>query len=303
LLRAYELWLNNPELLAHYQEHFSHILVDEFQDTNTIQYNWLRRLAEKSGNIMVVGDDDQSIYGWRGAKIENIHSFQKDYSEHKLVRLEQNYRSTANILNAANALIAHNDNRMGKDLWTDDKDGDPITVYAAFDEQDEAAFVINRIKQWVAEGNLREQAAILYRSNAQSRQFEERLMNAAMPYRVYGGLRFFERAEIKNTLAYLRMIINRHDDASFERIVNLPTRGIGGRSLDVVREIAKAQTCSLWDATAMLCRDGGITARASNALKGFVELIENFAIEADALSLHDQVRLIVEKSGLIAHYE
>ncbi|MEE9425197.1 MAG: DNA helicase II [Methylococcales bacterium] len=303
LLRCLETLRDTPELLDQYRNRFRYVLVDEFQDTNTIQYAWLKLLTQDQNNLFVVGDDDQSIYGWRGARIENIHSFQKEYPDHKLVRLEQNYRSTANILNAANALIANNENRMGKNLWTDDKDGDPITVYDAFNEQDEAYFVVNRIKQWIAEGNLREQAAILYRSNAQSRQFEERLVNAAMPYRVYGGLRFFERAEIKNTLAYLRMITNRHDDASFERIVNLPTRGIGSRSMDVVREIAKAQNCSLWDATRMLYRDGGLSARASNALKGFLELIENFAIEADDLSLHDQVRLIVEKSGLIAHYE
>jgi DNA helicase-2/ATP-dependent DNA helicase PcrA len=303
LLRCLETLRDTPELLDQYRNRFRYVLVDEFQDTNTIQYAWLKLLTQKQNNLFVVGDDDQSIYGWRGARIENIHSFQKEYPQHKLVRLEQNYRSTANILNAANALIANNENRMGKNLWTNDKDGDPITVYDAFNEQDEAYFVVNRIKQWIAEGILREQAAILYRSNAQSRQFEERLVNAAMPYRVYGGLRFFERAEIKNTLAYLRMISNRHDDASFERIVNLPTRGIGSRSMDVVREIAKAQNCSLWDATRMLCRDGGLSARASNALKGFLELIENFAIEADDLSLHDQVRLIVEKSGLIAHYE
>ncbi len=303
LLRCLETLRDTPELLDQYRNRFRYVLVDEFQDTNTIQYAWLKLLTQGQNNLFVVGDDDQSIYGWRGAKIENIHRFQKDYPEQKLIRLEQNYRSTANILNAANALIAHNDNRMGKNLWTDDKDGDPITVYDAFNEQDEAYFVVNRIKQWIAEGNMREQAAILYRSNAQSRQFEERLVNAAMPYRVYGGLRFFERAEIKNTLAYLRMITNRHDDASFERIVNLPTRGIGGRSMDIVREIAKAQNCSLWDATRMLCRDGGLTARASNALKAFLQLIENFAIEADDLPLHDQVRLIVEKSGLIAHYE
>jgi DNA helicase-2/ATP-dependent DNA helicase PcrA len=303
LLRCLETLRDTPELLDQYRNRFRYVLVDEFQDTNTIQYAWLKLLTQGQNNLFVVGDDDQSIYGWRGAKIENIHSFQKDYPQHKLVRLEQNYRSSANILNAANALIAHNENRMGKDLWTEDKDGELITVYAAFDEQDEAYFVVNRIKQWVAEGNLREQAAILYRSNAQSRQFEARLVNADMPYRVYGGLRFFERAEIKNTLAYLRMTTNRHDDTSFERIVNLPTRGIGGRSMDVVREIAKAHNCSLWDATRMLCRDGGLSARASNALKGFLHLIENFALEIEPMALHDQVRLIIESSGLIAYYE
>ncbi len=303
LLRCLETLRDTPELRDQYRNRFRYVLVDEFQDTNTIQYAWLKLLTEGLNNLFVVGDDDQSIYGWRGAQVENIYHFQKDYAEHKLIRLEQNYRSSANILNAANALIANNENRMGKDLWTDDKDGEPIIVYDAFNEQDEAYFVINRIKQWIAEGNRREQSAILYRSNAQSRQFEERLVSAAIPYRVYGGLRFFERAEIKNTLAYLRVITNRHDDAAFERIVNLPTRGIGSRSMDIVREIAKAQNCSLWDATRMLCRDGGISARAGNALKSFLELIENFAIEVDELSLHDQVRLVVEKSGLIAHYE
>ncbi len=303
LLRCLETLRDTPELLDQYRNRFRYVLVDEFQDTNTIQYAWLKLLTQGQNNLFVVGDDDQSIYGWRGARVENIYSFQSDYPEHKLVRLEQNYRSTANILNAANALIAHNDKRMGKDLWTDDSDGEPITVYDAFNEQDEAYFVINRIKQWIAEGNQREQTAVLYRSNAQSRLFEERLVSAAIPYRVYGGLRFFERAEIKNALAYLRMNANRHDDASFERIVNLPTRGIGARSMDAVREIAKAQNCSLWNAARMLCRDNGLSARAMNALKGFLALIENMAIDADPMSLHDQVRLIVEKSGLIPHYE
>ncbi|HFD11542.1 MAG TPA: DNA helicase II [Crenotrichaceae bacterium] len=303
LLRCLETLRDTPELLDQYRNRFRYVLVDEFQDTNTIQYAWLKLLTQGQNNLFVVGDDDQSIYGWRGARIENIHSFQSDYPDHRLIRLEQNYRSTANILNAANALIANNENRMGKELWTDDKDGDPITVYDAFNEQDEAYFVVNRIKQWVAEGNLREQAAILYRSNAQSRLFEERLVSAAIPYRVYGGLRFFERAEIKTALAYLRLIANRHDDASFERVVNLPTRGIGARSMDAVREIAKAQKCSLWDSTRMLCRDGGLSARAVNALKAFLELIENHAIAADSMPLHDQVRLVIEKSGLIAHYQ
>lgn len=230
LLRAHEFLRDNPDQLAHYQRRFRHVLVDEFQDTNSIQYAWLTLLTRDRDNLFVVGDDDQSIYGWRGAKIENLFKFQKDNPNHQIVRLEQNYRSTGHILNAANALIAKNEGRMGKNLWTDDGLGDAIAVYAAFNEQDEAYFVVDRIRQWAQEGNRRTEAAILYRSNAQSRQFEEKLIAMGIPYRVYGGLRFFERQEIKDALAYLRLLSNRSDDASFERVINTPTRGIGARS-------------------------------------------------------------------------
>ena len=239
LLRAHELLRDNPDVLEFYQQRFRQVHVDEFQDTNTIQYAWLRLLTEGKDNMFVVGDDDQSIYGWRGAKIENIYSFQKHYPNHQVIKLEQNYRSTGNILKAANKVISVNDGRMGKELWTDAGEGELISLYAAFNEQDEAYFVVERIRAWVNEGGLRNDVAILYRSNAQSRQFEERLMATGTPYRVYGGLRFFERAEIKNALAYLRLMANRNDDASFERVINTPTRGIGAKTIDDIRTIAQ----------------------------------------------------------------
>lgn len=303
LLRAHELLRDNAELLDFYRQRFRQVLVDEFQDTNTIQYAWLRLLTEDSDNLFVVGDDDQSIYGWRGAKIENIYSFQKHYPNHKMIRLEQNYRSTGNILNAANAVIANNEGRLGKKLWTEAKDGEPISLYAAFNEQDEAYFVIARIKKWIELGNMRTNAAILYRSNAQSRLFEEKLMSAAIPYRVYGGLRFFERAEIKNALAYLRLISNNHNDAAFERVINTPTRGIGNQTLENIRIQARSDNCSLWQASTSLMQARSMTARANNALGGFLQLIKNLAGQIEDLELSDQAKCAIEKSGLIEFYK
>ncbi|MEO1576244.1 MAG: 3'-5' exonuclease, partial [Pseudomonadota bacterium] len=302
LLRAYELWQNNPSILNHYRDRFGHILVDEFQDTNTIQYNWIRLLAGERGLPFVVGDDDQSIYRWRGARIEHIRQFQRDFLNTKVVRLEQNYRSTGNILAAANALIANNGSRMGKNLWTEDADGDLIRVFGAFNERDEAEFVMGRINEWVDQGGARSDIAILYRSNAQSRVFEERLIGMGIPYRVYGGLRFFERAEIKDALAYLRLISNRHDDPSFERVVNLPTRGIGARTVEVLREYARANDTSLWNAAGALATEG-LSARAANALKAFLALIENMARDTLDLDLHERVDHVIEASGLVQHHE
>jgi DNA helicase II / ATP-dependent DNA helicase PcrA len=302
LLRAHEFLRDNPEPLAHYQRRFRHVLVDEFQDTNSIQYAWLNLLTRDRDNLFVVGDDDQSIYGWRGAKIENLYRFQKDHPNHELIRLEQNYRSSGNILGAANALIARNEGRLGKNLWTEGGSGDPIAVYAAFNEQDEAYFVVDRLRSWAQEGNRRSEAAILYRSNAQSRQFEEKLMAMGIPYRVYGGLRFFERAEIKDALAYLRLLSNRNDDPSFERVVNTPTRGIGARTLDAVRELSRAESVSLWEAALKLSSGSQLPTRARSGLGGFLELIEILAGRADNQPLHDQVALAVENTGLIEHY-
>lgn len=302
LLRSLELIRDNPEVLAHYQQRFQHILVDEFQDTNTIQYAWVRLLAGKAKEVFIVGDDDQSIYGWRGARIENLHRFQQDYPETRVVRLEQNYRSTGNILKAANAVIAHNSERMGKNLWTADEDGDPIRLYSAFNEQDEVEFVLERIRQWVNEGGKRDDVAILYRSNAQSRVFEEGLIRSRIPYRVYGGLRFFERQEIKDALAYLRMLQNRDDDAAFERVVNLPTRGIGAKTLEAVRARARVSALSMWHAARALLEENALPARAANALESFIVLIAKLQAETDDLELHEQFEHVIHGSGLIDHY-
>jgi DNA helicase-2/ATP-dependent DNA helicase PcrA len=304
LLRAHELCRDNELLLAHYRRRFRHILVDEFQDTNTLQYAWIRLLAgqgaEQSARVFVVGDDDQSIYSWRGAKVDNIIRFSKDFRDAKTIRLEQNYRSTGTILKAANALIANNTGRLGKELWTDSGEGEPIQLYAAFNETDEASFVMGRLQEWVNDGGRRDETAILYRSNAQSRVFEERLMQLGIPYRVYGGLRFFERAEIKDALAYLRLIQNRNDDAAFERVINTPTRGIGNTTVDKLRQSARAQDLSLWTAAQQAAAETG---RSGGALKAFVELIEDMAGAAQGLPLGEQVLLTVERSGLVPHYK
>jgi DNA helicase-2/ATP-dependent DNA helicase PcrA len=301
LLRAHELWLHNDTLLDYYRNRFRHLLVDEFQDTNTVQYAWLRVLAGKTGHPFVVGDDDQSIYGWRGAKIENIQRFSTDFPGTQIVRLEQNYRSTGNILNAANGLIANNQSRMGKRLWTEGAEGDPVRIYSAFNERDEADFVVNRIRRYLDSGDARADIAILYRSNAQSRTFEEALFNANVPYRVYGGLRFFERAEIKDALAYLRLVANRNDDPSFERVVNLPTRGIGQRTVEQMRSYARANTTSMWRAAGALATDG-LAVRAANAVKAFLVLIEQLDRDTRDLDLHEQVDHVIHASGLIDHH-
>ena len=300
LLRAYELWRDCPELLAHYRQRFRHVLVDEFQDTNSIQYAWLNLIAGPDGHPFAVGDDDQSIYRWRGARVENLQQFRRDHTHAKLYRLEQNYRSTAAILAAANGLISHNSGRLGKTLWTNGEPGLPIQLYAAFNERDEAEFVARRVADYVAGGNRRSDVAVLYRSNAQSRAFEEAFIAARIPYRVYGGLRFFERAEIKDSLAYLRLLLNRDDDAAYERVVNLPTRGIGERTIEGLREEARSAGTSLWKAaTARGDAQGG---RTANALRAFQELIDRLARESAGLALHEQIDHVLKESGLIEHH-
>lgn len=302
LLRAHELWLKNPGVLAHYQRRFSHLLVDEFQDTNAIQYAWLRLLAGTSGIPFVVGDDDQSIYRWRGARVEHIYRFQNDFPGATVVKLEQNYRSTATILKAANAVIANNDSRMGKNLWTEGGEGEAIRVYSAYNERDEAEFVISRLRNWSDQGNPRSGAAVLYRSNAQSRVLEEYLLNARIPYRVYGGLRFFERAEIKDALAYLRLMSNRDDDNAFERIVNRPTRGIGARTVEAMRVYGRANSCSLWRAAGAIASDE-LAGRAASSVIIFLNLIERMVKETAALDLRDQVDHAIHASGLVEFFE
>jgi len=302
LLRTLELLRENEQLLAQYQTRFQHLLVDEFQDTNAIQYDWLKLLAGKTGVPFVVGDDDQSIYGWRGARVENLHRYQQHFPGTEVIRLEQNYRSTSTILDAANAIITNNSGRLGKSLWTEGGAGDPIKLYTAFNERDEADFVVNRISDYVAQGHARAEAAVLYRSNAQSRVFEETLLAAGIPYRVYGGLRFFERAEIKDALAYLRLIANRNDDPSFERVVNTPTRGVGARTMDAVRACARQAGVSLWRAAGAVITEDAIPKRSSKALWAFLNLIDRLDTETRELSLHDQVREVTQASGLIAHH-
>jgi len=301
LLKTCRLLQTNEVLRAQYQARFRCILVDEFQDTNTIQYTWLKLFAGEHNALMIVGDDDQSIYGWRGARIENIQRFSKDYPSAQVIRLEQNYRSTGIILKAANALISQNSGRLGKNLWTEGKEGDLITVYAAFNETDEAFFIVNRIRELRGEFKLRD-IAILYRSNAQSRVIEEALMQFGIPYRVYGGLRYFDRAEIKDALAYLRLIVNRFDDPAFERIINTPTRGIGDRTLTSIRELARATNVPLWTALQQLLQQRHFAARAETALQSFVNLIDTMTARTENLPLHKQVEYVLDASGLMEHY-
>jgi DNA helicase-2/ATP-dependent DNA helicase PcrA len=303
LLRSFELWKEQPTLLEHYQRRFRHILVDEFQDTNAIQYAWIRALAGRESMPFIVGDDDQSIYGWRGAKVENIQRFQRDFPGTTVFRLEQNYRSTGTILHAANSLIANNTGRMGKTLWTAGEKGEAIKLYAAFNERDEADFVVDQVRTWVRLGNNRSDCAILYRSNAQSRVIEEALIANRIPYRVYGGLRFFERAEIKDSLAYLRLVSNRADDPSYERVVNLPTRGIGAKSLEIVREQSRAKGLSMWEASKLCIATGALSGKAAASVHAFMELIERLGRETAGRELHETVDHVINASGLVEHYK
>ncbi len=302
LLRAHELWLNQPTLLKHYQNRFRHILVDEFQDTNTVQYAWLRVLAGTQIPVMAVGDDDQSIYGWRGAKIENIQRFSQDFSDTQTIRLEQNYRSTQTILKAANGVIDNNFGRLGKDLWTEGDEGEKIDLYAGFNEHDEARFIVDRIDAWHRDGNPRASVAVLYRSNAQSRVLEEAFLRADIPYRIYGGQRFYERLEIRNALSYMRLVHNRNDDAAFERVINTPTRGIGAKTIETLRAVARDHSQSLWQSAIQLC-GSGLPARASSALQGFLSLIETLDGQTDGLALGELTDHVVERSGLIAFHQ
>lgn len=298
LLRSFELLGANPALREHYQARFKYILVDEFQDTNSLQYNWLKRLAGSQGCIFAVGDDDQSIYAFRGARVANMVQFENDFNVQNRIKLEQNYRSVGNVLKAANVLIAHNKARLGKELWTEAGEGEAIRVYEATSDQDEAAFIIDRIKKLVLEeGYGRSDIAILYRSNAQSRVVEQALFNAGMPYRVYGGLRFFERAEIKHALAYLRLMDNADDDNSFSRVVNFPARGIGARSVEQLQDISTAQGTSLYRAIHRM------EGRAQAGLKKFADLIERMRFETRGLSLADLVDKVINESGLVAHFQ
>jgi DNA helicase-2/ATP-dependent DNA helicase PcrA len=303
LLRAHELWLNKPLVLKHYQDRFKNILVDEFQDTNAIQYAWIRMLAGDTANVMIVGDDDQSIYGWRGAQVENLHKFLEDFPKATTIRLEQNYRSSGHILKASNAVIANNPERLGKKLWTEDKDGERISIYCAFNEMDEARFIVGRISDWHDTGGDLSGCAILYRSNAQSRVLEEALLHKGIAYRIYGGLRFFDRQEIKDAMSYMRLINNKDDDAAFERVVNTPPRGIGGRTLDILRSTARQQELTLWQTCVRAIEEKLLNGRAANAVNGFLDLIVEMQQDTADMSLHNTTDHVIRVSGLKVMYE
>ncbi|MFV3404016.1 DNA helicase II [Pseudomonas sp. NY15463] len=303
LLRALDLWRDQPGLLQHYQRRFRHILVDEFQDTNAVQYAWLRLLGAGGDSLMAVGDDDQSIYGWRGAKIENIHQYTADFPDAEMIRLEQNYRSTGGILKAANALIANNSGRLGKELWTDMGEGEPLTLYAAYNEHDEARYVVETIESLIKQGNARNEVAILYRSNAQSRVLEEALLRERIPYRIYGGQRFFERAEIKNAMAYLRLLEGRGNDAALERVINVPPRGIGEKTVEAIRDHARHSQLSMWEAMCQLLAAKALKGRAASALGAFIELIESLAAKVADMPLHLMTQTVIEQSGLIIYHQ
>jgi DNA helicase-2/ATP-dependent DNA helicase PcrA len=300
LLRCYELLVRDVNIREHYQSRFKYILVDEFQDTNRLQYLWLKLLAGEENCMFAVGDDDQSIYGFRGARVGNMRDFEKDFKVHNVVKLEENYRSHSNILDAANAIISHNNNRLGKNLWTSAGAGEPVRVYDAYNDTDEAQFIVDEIKMLHSEGTSLGEIALLYRSNAQSRILEHALFNANLPYRVYGGLRFFERAEIKHALAYMRLIANANDDTALLRVINFPTRGIGARSLEQLQEVARAQNSSIWQAAINKVGNGKL---GGKGIEGFVALIRQMIDHAYGISLRELTELAITMSGLTAHYE
>ena len=303
LLRSLELLRDHPPLLNHYRERFGHILVDEFQDTNRLQYAWLKLLAGPDGHVTAVGDDDQSIYGWRGARVDNIVRFSEELPNTQVVRLERNYRSTHIILDAANALIRNNTGRMGKELWTDIQSGEKISVYAGFNDLDEARYIVDTLQKLIKEHDYkRSDVAILYRSNAQSRVIEETLIRSRVPYRIYGGHRFYERLEIKNALAYLRLMVSREDDASLERVINVPARGIGTKTVDMLRAHARDEGISLWQALHDVVAHNHVSGRAANALHAFGNLIDQLDNDTSGLMLHEIIDHVITTTGLIEHH-
>jgi DNA helicase-2/ATP-dependent DNA helicase PcrA len=302
LLRSFEVIRDNASVRSFFHSRFQSILVDEFQDTNTIQYNWLLEIASKETSITAVGDDDQSIYGWRGAKVENVDSFTKTFDDTEIIRLEQNYRSTNIILGAANALIENNTERLGKNLWTEKLEGEQIVLYQAYNEQDEARFVADVLKDWMNKGEMYEDAAVLYRSNAQSRALEEALLRSSIPYRIYGGQRFYERMEIKNAIAYLKIIFNHSDNPAFERSISNPTRGVGEKTLAKIRSAAKQYNISYIKASAKLIDEGSIGGRGGSGLSAYLEFILRCKEFIEDNPLSDLMEEIIKASGLVAYH-
>ena len=299
LLRCFELLERNEILRSHYRRRFGHILVDEFQDTSRLQYLWLKLLAGGENAVFAVGDDDQAIYAFRGASAQNLFEFEREFAAGNVIKLEQNYRSQGHILDAANALISHNSKRLGKDLWTEAGKGEPLRQYEAPTDVDEAAFIVQEVKELRSDGVPLSEMALLYRSNAQSRVLEHALFNAGLPYRVYGGLRFFERQEIKHALAYLRLVANPADDGAFARVVNVPARGVGSRSLEQLQESSKHRSVSLWEAAC----ETPLSGKSGQAVSAFVRLIQGLRQDCVGLALADAVQLVIERSGLKGHFE
>ncbi|OTQ74384.1 MULTISPECIES: DNA helicase II [unclassified Gilliamella] len=303
ILRAYELLCSNDNVLNYCRHRFSNILIDEFQDTNKIQYWLVKKLAGDTANVMIVGDDDQSIYSWRGANADNLQMFINDYPETEIIRLEQNYRSTGIILDTANKLIANNQNRLGKNLWTDSGDGEKISLYIGFNDIDEARFVVGQIKKYHDDGHNYASCAILYRNNVQSRIFEDTLLQAGVPYQIYGSIRFYERQEVKLALAYLRLLHDHDNDMAFETTINTPTRGIGNVTLDKVRLCAKQNNISLWNACLMLIQKNALTERQRSGISRFLELMESIHVEVNELPFYKQLDAIIKLSGVLQMYE
>lgn len=303
LLRSYELLKQNQTLALHYQMRYTHILVDEFQDTNQLQYDFLRLLSTPENSLYIVGDDDQSIYGWRGARVENFQYFCQDYAAVDTIRLTRNYRSTGHILSAANTLIAHNTTRLGKDLWTQDNHGDKVCIYHAFNEIDEGRFIANQLKKWKQTEQLYKDAAILYRSNAQSRALEEALIQSGIPYQIYGGLRFFERQEIKDTLAYLRLALNPADNYALERIINLPPRGLGEKTIEKLKNIAENGDFSLWESLLVSIDQALLPKKTIESLRAFASLLTSIEKNSTHIPLSAQITFILQETGLLQYYK
>ena len=302
LLKSYEVIKKNEVVRSYFHTRFKTVLIDEFQDTNSIQYKWLLEISSKDASITAVGDDDQSIYGWRGAKVENVATFTKTFKGSETIRLEQNYRSTNVILSAANALIENNNDRLGKNLWTEQLEGENIVLYQAYNEQDEARFTADILKEWMNKGELYEDAAVLYRSNAQSRALEEALLRSSIPYRIYGGQRFYERLEIKNAISYLKIIFNHSDNPAFERSISNPTRGVGEKTLNKIRSAAKKFNISYIKSSAKLLDEGVISGRGGSGLRSYLELITTCREIAETNTLSELMEYIIQTSGLYAYH-
>ena len=303
ILLTYEMFKNNPNILNYYSNRFKNIMVDEFQDTNTLQFNLLKLINGDSGSLYAVGDDDQSIYGWRGARSRNIQSFEEEFNNVEIFKLEQNYRSTNEILSVANSLISKNIERLGKNLWTKSDKGQPVYLYEAYSGDDESKFIIDKIQEYVAKGYKRSDIALLYRSNFLSRRLEEELNSRSVPYKIYGGFRFFERAEVKDVIAYLRLAVNSLDDAAFERTINNPPRGLGEKTIQVVREYSKKHSISMWETISQIDKTEINSTRANNSFADFIKIINTLRGHLNELHLVSLIEKVIELSALNKYYE